>query len=135
LVASGRHASIGLVDPPSAADRRVARRLLKLFDLEAFAARRPGELSYGQMRRALLARALAAAPQVLLLDEPLTGLDPAQRRRMREMLEGLMRRRVTIVMAVHHMDDLPRGVRLGLRLHKRRAQVFDIQSATAVRGG
>jgi molybdate transport system ATP-binding protein len=129
LVASGRHASIGLVDPPSAQDRRVARRWLRFFALLSAAGRRPRELSYGQLRRALIARALAADPRVLLLDEPLTGLDPRQRAAMKRLLERLMKRGLTLIIAAHHAEDLPRGMTHGLRLHRRRAQRADAYSA------
>ena len=121
LVASGRHASIGLAEPPSARDRRAAARCLDMVNLSAQAARRPRELSYGQMRLALIARALACEPRLLLLDEPLTGLDPRQRAAVNGCLERLMRRAVTVVIAVHHLEDLPSGIERILRLHKRRA--------------
>jgi molybdate transport system ATP-binding protein len=121
LVASGRHASIGLAAPASSADRRAARRWLDFFELRSCARRRPRELSYGQLRRALFARALAANPRILLLDEPLTGLDPRQRAAIKRFLERLMKRGVTLVIAVHHPEDLPRGRFLGLVLHKRTA--------------
>jgi molybdate transport system ATP-binding protein len=120
LVASGPRASIGLAEPASAAEARVAARWLKFFNLAGVAERRPRELSYGQMRRALLARALAAGPRVLLLDEPLTGLDPKQRAFVKRLLERLMRR-VALVIAVHHPEDLPRGVTHALRLEAGRA--------------
>jgi molybdate transport system ATP-binding protein len=130
LVASGRHASIGLVDAPTAADMRIARAWLKFFKLLSVAKRRPRELSYGQLRRALIARAMAADAQILLLDEPLTGLDPKQRALMKRLLERLMRRRLTLIAAVHHAEDLPRGMTHGLHLHKRHARVTDSYSAT-----
>ena len=130
LVASGRHSSIGLGEPMSAQDAAAARRWLKFFMLWKFASRRPRELSYGQMRRALIARAMAADPQILLLDEPLTGLDPRQRAAMKRFLERLMRSGVTLVIAVHHTEDLPRGMTHGLHLHKQQARVADSYSAT-----
>jgi molybdate transport system ATP-binding protein len=130
LVASGRHSSIGLATPMTAADRKSARAWLKFFKLRSVAKRRSRELSYGQLRRALIARAMAADPKMLLLDEPFTGLDPKQRAAMKRLLQRLMRRHVTIVIAVHHAEDLPRGMTQGLRLHKRRAWVEDFHFAT-----
>ena len=129
LVASGRHASIGLVDAPSGRDLRAALGWLKFFALSPVAKRRPRELSYGQLRRALIARALAANPRILLLDEPLTGLDPRQRAVIKRLLEKLMKRRRTLIIAVHHVEDLPRGMTHGLHLHKRRAQLRCAYSA------
>jgi molybdate transport system ATP-binding protein len=122
LVASGRHSSIGLVDAPTAADVRVARRWLRFFKLLSVATLTPRELSYGQLRRALIARAMAAAPRILLLDEPLTGLDPGQRALMKRLLQRLMKRQVSLIAAVHHPEDLPRGMTHALHLHKRQAR-------------
>jgi molybdate transport system ATP-binding protein len=130
LVASGRYASIGLSEAATAADERIALRWLKFFALLSVANRRPRELSYGQLRRALIARALAANPRVLLLDEPLTGLDPRQRAAMKRLLERLMKQQLTVIIAVHHPEDLPRGTTHALHLHKRRAYGVDWYSAT-----
>jgi molybdate transport system ATP-binding protein len=129
LVVSGRYASIGLADAPGLQDRRIALRWLKFFALQSAAKRRPRELSYGELRRALIARALAADARILLLDEPFTGLDPRQRAAMKRLLERLMKQRLTVIVAAHHVEDLPRGMTHGLRLHKRRAYLTDAYSA------
>lgn len=130
LVISGRYASVGLVDAPTAQDRRVAARWLKFFELSPLAERRPQELSYGQMRRSLFARAMAADPSLLLLDEPLTGLDPEQRALMKRLLSHLIDKGVTLIIAVHHCEDLPHGMTHGLRLHNGAAIPVDSYFAT-----
>jgi molybdate transport system ATP-binding protein len=130
LVASGRYASIGMSEAPTPADEKSTRYWLRYFALLSVAKRRPRELSYGQLRRALFARALAGDARILLLDEPLTGLDPRQRAAMKRLLESLMKRGLTLIVAVHHPEDLPRGMTHVLRLHKRRADAADFQSAT-----
>jgi molybdate transport system ATP-binding protein len=130
LVASGSYASIGLVNEATARDRRAANHWLRFFGLLSVARRRPRELSYGQLRRALFARAMATnAARILLLDEPLTGLDPKQRAIMKRLMERLMKR-LTVVVAVHHAEDLPRGMTHALRLHNRHAYEVDSYSAT-----
>ena len=129
LVTSGRYSSIGLADAPTRKDRAIAARWLKFFKLLSLARRMPRELSYGQLRRALIARALASEPRILLLDEPLTGLDPRQRSLIKRLLERLMRSQLTAIIAVHHAEDLPRGMTHALRLDRGRAYPTDCRSA------
>jgi molybdate transport system ATP-binding protein len=130
LVASGRHSSIGLAQAPTQEDLKAAVRWLRFFKLSTLAQRRPLEVSYGQLRRALIARAMAANPRILLLDEPLTGLDPGQRALLKRILGTLMQRQLTLIAAVHHVEDLPHGMTHGLHLHKQRALPADSYFAT-----
>jgi ABC-type molybdenum transport system ATPase subunit/photorepair protein PhrA len=77
-VASGRYASIGLNEPITAADRN-AERALRRFGIFGLRQRTLAEMSYGQARRVLFARAWAREPVLALLDEPFAGLDRATR--------------------------------------------------------
>ena len=66
----------------------------------------PFELSGGQQRRVAFAGVLAMEPEVLVLDEPMAGLDPAARRDFLELIDRLHREGLTVVMVSHSMDDL-----------------------------
>jgi putative spermidine/putrescine transport system ATP-binding protein len=83
-----------------------ARSLLELVDMQAYAARLPGQLSGGQQQRVALARALITSPQILLLDEPLSALDPFLRLRMRAELKKLQRELgISFVHVTHGQDE------------------------------
>ena len=87
IVASGFHASIGLNDGPTMAELRRVRRELRAWGLTDFATRQARELSYGQLRLALVARAFVRARRLWLLDEPFDGLDAEARQRLRARLD------------------------------------------------
>ncbi|MEO8227605.1 MAG: ABC transporter ATP-binding protein [Gemmatimonadota bacterium] len=85
--------------------RRVAEALA-LVDLEKFERRRISQLSGGQQQRVALARALAPEPRVLLLDEPLSNLDPSLRERTRQEIREVIRRiGITTVFVTHEQDE------------------------------
>jgi molybdate transport system ATP-binding protein len=118
IVASGLHASIGLNDLPAASELRRVRAELRAWGLQALAGRRARELSYGQLRLALMARAFVCPRRLLLLDEPFDGLDAAARAMTRGRLDAAVRRGATLVLATHHDEDVPAYVRNGLLLRR-----------------
>lgn len=103
-VAFGPH-NLGL--PQDEVDRRVESSLSRVgLDLSAVGDKSPFELSGGQQRRVAFAGVLAMEPEVLVLDEPMAGLDPAARRDFLELIGRLHDEGLTVVMVSHSMDDL-----------------------------
>jgi putative spermidine/putrescine transport system ATP-binding protein len=83
-----------------------ARGMLRLVEMEAYAARLPAQLSGGQQQRVALARALVTNPSALLLDEPLSALDPFLRGRVRAELRRFQRELgITFVHVTHSQDE------------------------------
>jgi len=107
VVQSGRHASIGLNGTPSAADRAAARRTLALFGLGRLARRPLSELSYGQSRRVLFARAWVREPELLLLDEPFAGVDAPTRHALMRRVAALAAHGTAVVVSTHRPADWP----------------------------
>lgn len=124
IVISGRYASVGLNDPPTHADRKAADRWLQFFNIEHLRSRGPRQVSYGQMRLALFARAMMNEPELLLLDEPCTGLDGDVRATVLGFIEQLAERGTQIVIAVHDPEDIVRAVRHVLRINRGGKVVF-----------
>ena len=103
-VAFGPH-NLGL--PQAEVARRVETSLSRVgLDLSTVGDKSPFELSGGQQRRVVFAGVLAMEPEVLVLDEPMAGLDPAARRDFLELIDRLHRDGLTVVMVSHSMDDL-----------------------------
>jgi len=89
--------------PPAEVRRRV-QEMLALLEIDGLADRAPFQLSEGQKRRVALAAVLAVDPDVLLLDEPTTGLDPRTNDRLVEILWGLRRLGKTVLVATHDLE-------------------------------
>jgi len=100
---------------PNAPDRIRARGLLRKVKLLHLAERPFLELSRGEQRRVLIARGLAFKPSVLILDEPLAGLDPASRRELNEMIDEITTQ-TTVICSYHSATNLPRSLNRMLRL-------------------
>ena len=103
-VAFGPH-NLGLSQDEVA--RRVESSLARVgLDLATVGDKSPFELSGGQQRRVAFAGVLAMEPEVLVLDEPMAGLDPAARRDFLRLIDRFHREGLTVVMVSHSMDDL-----------------------------
>lgn len=93
-------------------DRAIGhQRALKLLEFFALEQRRESpvvELSGGMMRRLVLARSLINEPDILILDEPTTGLDPQSRHQIWERLDNLRREGISILLTTHYMDEAER---------------------------
>ena len=97
-------------------DPRVTGRVIERLGLAAYADRKAGILSTGNLQRLGLARALLHEPELLILDEPANGLDPAGVVEIRELLAGLAREKgVTVFMSSHILSEVDRlATRIGI---------------------
>jgi molybdate transport system ATP-binding protein len=111
VVLSGFAGTIGLAVEPVPAERAAAAAVLARLGIAHLARRHLLSLSYGELRKLLVARALAPHPVALLLDEPLAGLDAASREWVLSAVEEACARGAAAVAVSHHADELPRGVR------------------------
>lgn len=105
VVMMGRIGLIGLGAQPRAADWQIVEQSLAVVDIADLAQRQIGELSGGQKQRMFIARALAQEAEVLLLDEPLAGLDLTSQEQIFEILDELKQRRVTVLFATHDLNE------------------------------
>ena len=85
-------------------EKKLAVEAMKRMEIEDLSKRCYRELSGGQQQRVLLARALCAAQKMLLLDEPVSGLDPSVTQEMYELIEQLHKDGITIMMITHDVD-------------------------------
>jgi ABC-type Mn2+/Zn2+ transport system ATPase subunit len=112
VVLMGRYRASSLFGSPfgrpfgrwTKADREAAGEAIERVDLAEFTDRQAGELSGGQRRRVLMARAIARGARLMLLDEPFAGLDAAVQHDLLEILDGLVREGRSILLATHDLS-------------------------------
>jgi len=108
IVLSGFFGSVGIwpyhhVTPEM---ERKAREVMELLEIAHLAARNTSEMSSGEARRMLIARALVHDPQALILDEPTTSLDLRATYELREILRKLAANGIGMIMVTHHLPDI-----------------------------
>ncbi|MCR5403639.1 MAG: metal ABC transporter ATP-binding protein [Butyrivibrio sp.] len=104
IVLSGCQARCGISPFYSREDKALAKENMERMGITDLADRCYRELSGGQQQRVLLARALCATRKVLLLDEPVAGLDPVVTTQMYDLIEGLNKEGITIIMISHDIQ-------------------------------
>jgi manganese/iron transport system ATP-binding protein len=105
VVMMGRVGKMGLLRWPQRVDWEAVHVSLRLVDMDNLADRQIGELSGGQQQRVFLARALAQEAEVLLMDEPFTGLDAPSQEAILHLLDQLRARQVTVMVATHDLNQ------------------------------
>ncbi len=105
VLTMGRYRALGLWRRPTAQDRRALEESAARLSIVDLLARQFSELSGGQRQRVRVAQALAGRPEVLLLDEPITGLDLPSQRVILDVISDLTEAGVTVVMTTHHLDE------------------------------
>ena len=108
IVASGLHDSIGLYKRPQPEQMAICEWWMDIFGIAELKDKPFLQLSSGEQRLALLARAFVKDPELLILDEPLHGLDTYNRRMVKKIIEAFCHRKdKTMIMVTHYESELP----------------------------
>jgi manganese/iron transport system ATP-binding protein len=107
VVMMGRYGHMGMLRRPSKADRTAAAEALERVDMSAYSKRQIGELSGGQKKRVFVARALAQGGQIILLDEPFTGVDIKTEESLIELFRALAKEGRLILVSTHNLGSVP----------------------------
>ena len=105
VVMMGRSAKLGLLNWPHKQDWEYVHGALELVELSDLASRQIGQLSGGQQQRMFIARALAQEAELMLMDEPLSGLDTPAQEGLLNLLDTLRDQHVTVMVATHDLDQ------------------------------
>ncbi len=110
----GRYRELGLLKHLGRTDREIVDDAARLLEVSHLRRRSFGSLSGGQQQRVLVAQAVAAQPDLLLLDEPITGLDLPSQLRILEVIDGHAATGGTVVFSTHHLAEARRADRVML---------------------
>jgi manganese/iron transport system ATP-binding protein len=105
VVMMGRSAKMGAFNWPHKHDHDFVHQALGIVHMSEFAKRQISQLSGGQQQRMFIARALAQEAELMLMDEPLSGLDAPSQESILELLDELQRQHVTVMVATHDLDQ------------------------------
>ncbi len=119
VVIMGRVPSMKLLRRPTHRDKELAWEALRTVGMEKFADTRIGEFSGGQQQRIFLARALAQEAEVLLLDEPVSGVDAPSQHEIFDLLRKLQGTGKTVVVTTHDLSCVAERFDLALLLNRR----------------
>jgi ABC-type Mn2+/Zn2+ transport system ATPase subunit len=108
VVMMGRSAKLGPLNWPHKKDWEHVHHALETVELSNLAARQISQLSGGQQQRMFIARALAQEAELMLMDEPLTGLDTPSQEGLLNLLDTLKNQKVTVMVATHDLDQAAR---------------------------
>ncbi|MBM3242552.1 ATP-binding cassette domain-containing protein [Candidatus Poribacteria bacterium] len=123
VVCSGFFDTMGLHRKPSAEQVNAADRWMMKLGIWEFAGRRFGEVSRGEQRLVLLARAVVKNPILLILDEPCQGLDGSHRAAIIELIDDLCSRTpVSLIYITHHFDEMPKAITHVMKLREGRIE-------------
>jgi len=125
VVMMGRSAKLGPLNWPHKKDWEYVQHALNTVQISDLASRQIGELSGGQQQRMFIARALAQEAELMLMDEPLSGLDTPSQEGLLDLLDTLRSQNVTVMVATHDLDQAARHFDR-IMLLNRRMIAFDI---------
>ena len=108
VVMMGRSAKLGLLNWPHKRDWEYVHHALEIVELADLASRQIGQLSGGQQQRMFIARALAQEAELMLMDEPLSGLDTPSQEGLLNLMDTLRTQNVTVMVATHDLDQAAR---------------------------